>query len=178
MKVVLVMFRPDGQRRSFPVNRDVTVVGRREDCDFRIPLSDVSRKHCRIVKDHENKQLRVEDLGSSNGTFRNGARVQNDVLDPGDTLAVGPVTFVVQIDDEPAEENMQPVLPPKDDLEIPPPQPAKAKDEEDVLSADALESPDDEIARILNADDDVAGSDNSGNALLDLNDSGEQDSKG
>jgi pSer/pThr/pTyr-binding forkhead associated (FHA) protein len=177
MKVVLVMFRPDGQRRSFPVNRDVTVVGRREDCDFRIPLSDVSRKHCRIVKDHENKQLRVEDLGSSNGTFRNGARVQNDTLEPGDTLAVGPVTFVVQIDGEPAEENMQPVLPPKDDMEIPPAR-AEKKKQDDVLSPDDLESADDEIARILNADDETAASDNSGNALLDLNDSGEQEAKG
>ena len=46
MGVVMVMFRADGQRRSFSITRDMTVVGRREDCDLRIPLSDVSRKHC------------------------------------------------------------------------------------------------------------------------------------
>jgi len=31
MGVVMVMFRPDGQRRSFSVTRDMTVIGRRED---------------------------------------------------------------------------------------------------------------------------------------------------
>ena len=108
MQVVLVMFRPDGQRRSFSVVRDMTVIGRREDCDLRIPLGDVSRKHCRLIKDGE--ALRVEDLGSSNGTFRNGNRVQQSELEAGDTLQVGPVVFVLQVDGAPADEDLQPVL--------------------------------------------------------------------
>jgi len=107
MQVVLVMFRPDGQRRSFSVVRDMTVIGRREDCDLRIPLGDVSRKHCRLIKDGE--ALRVEDLGSSNGTFRNGTRVQQSELEPGDTLQVGPVVFVLQVDGVPADEDLSPV---------------------------------------------------------------------
>src|SRR5262245_14722719 len=61
MQVVLVMFRPEGDRRSFSITRDVTVIGRREDCDFRIPLGEISRKHCRLLKDGDS--LRVEDLG-------------------------------------------------------------------------------------------------------------------
>ena len=96
MQVILVMFRQDGERRSFSITRDVTVIGRREDCDFRIPLGEVSRKHCRLIKD--GSSLRLEDLGSSNGTFRNGERVQEAELNPGDTLQVGPVIFVLQID--------------------------------------------------------------------------------
>ena len=40
MQVVLVMFRAEGERRSFSVARDVTVIGRREDCDLRIPVSE------------------------------------------------------------------------------------------------------------------------------------------
>jgi pSer/pThr/pTyr-binding forkhead associated (FHA) protein len=107
MQVVLVMFRPDGQRRSFSVVRDMTVIGRREDCDLRIPLGDVSRKHCRLIKDGE--ALRVEDLGSSNGTFRNGTRVQQSELEAGDTLQVGPVVFVLQVDGVPADEDLSPV---------------------------------------------------------------------
>src|SRR5207237_3534686 len=94
MRVVMVMFRADGQRRSFSVTRDITVIGRREDCDLRIPLGDVSRKHCRLILDGDN--IRVEDLGSSNGTFRNGERVQQTELTAGDTLQVGPVVFVLQ----------------------------------------------------------------------------------
>ena len=107
MQVVLVMFRSDGERRSFSVTRDVTVIGRREDCDLRIPLSEVSRKHCRLVRDGDT--LKLEDLGSSNGTFLNGQRVQEALLSPGDTIQVGPVVFALQIDGEPPEEDLRPV---------------------------------------------------------------------
>src|ERR1700722_18220699 len=108
MKVVLFMFRPDGERRNFPIVRDMTVVGRREDCDLRIPLGDVSRKHCRFIKEPE--AFRVEDLGSSNGTFHNGQRVQEATLGAGDTVQIGPVTFLVQIDGKPADEELQPAV--------------------------------------------------------------------
>jgi hypothetical protein len=104
MQVVLVMFRSDGERRSFSVVRSMTVIGRREDCDLRIPVGDVSRKHCRILSGDDG--VRVEDLGSSNGTFVNHERVQQADLNPGDTLGVGPVQFVVQIDGVPDEESM------------------------------------------------------------------------
>jgi predicted component of type VI protein secretion system len=107
MGVVMVMFRADGQRRSFPISRDVTVIGRREDCDLRIPLGDVSRKHCRLILDGD--ILKVEDLGSSNGTYRNGERVQQTDLSAGDTLQVGPVVFVVQMNGFPGDDDLQPV---------------------------------------------------------------------
>jgi pSer/pThr/pTyr-binding forkhead associated (FHA) protein len=103
----MVMFRADGQRRSFSVTRDITVIGRREDCDLRIPLGDVSRKHCRVLMDGD--VIRVEDLGSSNGTFRNGERIQQAELGAGDTLQVGPVVFCVQVDGTPPEAELQPV---------------------------------------------------------------------
>jgi predicted component of type VI protein secretion system len=106
MQVVLVMFRADGERRSFSIVRDMTVVGRREDCDLRIPLGEVSRKHCRIIKDGDS--IRLEDLGSSNGTYHNGQRCREATLGPGDTLQIGPVTFMVQVDGVPADEDMQP----------------------------------------------------------------------
>ena len=110
MQVVLVMFRADGERRSFSIVRDMTVVGRREDCDLRIPLGEVSRKHCRLIKDGET--IKMEDLGSSNGTFHNGQRVREAALAPGDTIQIGPVTFMVQIDGVPADEDMQPAASP------------------------------------------------------------------
>ncbi len=104
MNVVLVMFRENGERRSFSLTRDVTVIGRREDADFRIPLSDVSRKHCRLIKD--GNQLIIEDLGSANGTYHNGQRVQDSEVNPGDTIQIGPIQFVVQIDGVPSEEEL------------------------------------------------------------------------
>ena len=107
MGVVMVMFRPDGQRRSFSVTRDMTVIGRREDCDLRIPLGDVSRKHCRLILDGEN--IKIEDLGSSNGTYRNGERVQQTEIAAGDTIQIGPVVFVLQVDGYPADEDLTPI---------------------------------------------------------------------
>jgi predicted component of type VI protein secretion system len=99
------MFRGEGERRSFSLPRDVTVMGRREDCDLRIPLGEVSRKHARLIADGE--MLKVEDLGSSNGTFVNGQRIQEAQVNPGDVIQIGPVMFVVQIDGSPADEDIQ-----------------------------------------------------------------------
>ena len=107
MQAVLVMFRSDGERRSFSITRDMTVIGRREDCDLRIPLGDVSRKHCRLVRDGD--LLRLEDLGSSNGTYLNGQRVQESLLTPGDSIQIGPVVFVLQVDGVPADDELHPV---------------------------------------------------------------------
>jgi pSer/pThr/pTyr-binding forkhead associated (FHA) protein len=108
MQAVLVMFRSDGERRSFSVVRDMTVIGRREDCDLRIPLGEVSRKHCRMVRDGDT--LRLEDLGSSNGTYLNGVRVEREAtLNPGDSIQVGPVVFVLQVDGYPADDELRPI---------------------------------------------------------------------
>ena len=107
MQAVLVMFRSDGERRSFSVTRDMTVIGRREDCDLRIPLGEISRKHCRLVRDGDS--LRLEDLGSSNGTYLNGQRVQEAILTAGDSIQVGPVVFVLQVDGQPAEDELTPI---------------------------------------------------------------------
>lgn len=109
MDAVLIMFKADGQTRSFPLTHDVTIIGRREDCDLQIPLTEVSRKHCRVVK--EGDALRVEDLGSSNGTFQNGQRVQEAVLQPGDYVQIGPVLFAVQIEGKPGIDQIQPPQP-------------------------------------------------------------------
>jgi len=132
MQVVLVLFKSDGERRSFSVARDVTVVGRREDCDLRIPIADVSRKHCRLVKEADT--VRLEDLGSSNGTYVNGNRIQEVVLSPGDWIGVGPVQFVVQMDGLPADEDIAP--PPSSDKDYGVSSRATASDDSfaDVLS--------------------------------------------
>src|SRR5215218_4845083 len=108
MGVVMIMFRADGQRRSFSITRDVTVIGRREDCDLRIPLGDISRKHARLIREPEG--MRLEDFGSSNGTYLNGQRVEREaMLQAGDSIQVGPVVFVLQIDGHPADDELHPM---------------------------------------------------------------------
>jgi len=106
MQVVLVMFKNDGSKRSFSLHKQTTTVGRREDCDVRIPLGEISRKHCRLIRDES--ELKVEDLGSSNGTYVNGQRVQGASLNPGDTVKIGSVVFVVQLDGVPGDDELVP----------------------------------------------------------------------
>jgi pSer/pThr/pTyr-binding forkhead associated (FHA) protein len=106
MQVVLVMFKTDGSRRSFSLHKQTTTVGRREDCDVRIPLGEISRKHCRLIR--EDDTLKIEDLGSSNGTYINGQRIQGATLSPGDTIKIGSVVFVVQLDGVPGDDELSP----------------------------------------------------------------------
>jgi len=50
------------------------VIGRRSDCQIFVPDMRVSRQHARLWRDGETWSL--EDLGSNNGTFINGIRLQ------------------------------------------------------------------------------------------------------
>lgn len=100
MEVTLIAVQPDGSTRPVRMKRARLIVGRKPDCDIRIPVPSVSREHCEIVL--EDGKLKVRDLGSSNGTYVNRERVQESELGPGSMLGVGPAVFVVTIDGNPA----------------------------------------------------------------------------
>lgn len=105
MDVALFLMRDQKERRRFPVEQDVATIGRGEGCDLRIPLGDVSRKHCSLIKSDEG--LVIQDIGSSNGTYVNGKRVQEASLRPGDLIRVGSLRFVVQIDGKPSDSELE-----------------------------------------------------------------------
>jgi two-component system cell cycle response regulator len=65
------------------------VLGRSDLVDFRVEDPDVSRKHVRVFRGSDGAFL-AEDMGSTNGTFLNGHRVESVVLQPGDRLQCGP----------------------------------------------------------------------------------------
>jgi predicted component of type VI protein secretion system len=66
--------------------RDLTVVGRKEECDLRLEHKSVSKMHCVIVK--TDGLLLLRDLGSTNGTRVNGHRVRRAALLPNDQLTI------------------------------------------------------------------------------------------
>lgn len=99
--LALAMFKSDGTRRDFPLVKDRVVIGRKVNCDLRIPLTSVSRQHCELTID--DGQVSVKDLGSSNGTFHNSVRVQEAHLTAGDELVVGPVVFTLIVDGQPSD---------------------------------------------------------------------------
>lgn len=100
-KLALAMFKSDGTRRDFPLVKDRIVIGRKVNCDLRIPLTSVSRQHCELMVDEG--KVSVKDLGSSNGTYHNSVRVQEAYLAAGDELIVGPVVFTLIVDGQPAD---------------------------------------------------------------------------
>ncbi|HEV3002951.1 MAG TPA: FHA domain-containing protein, partial [Pirellulales bacterium] len=67
-----------------------TLIGRAEECDFRLDNLSVSRKHARITRVSD--QTTVQNLGSASGIYVNGQLIQgNAVLNSGDELVVGGV---------------------------------------------------------------------------------------
>lgn len=99
--LALAMFKSDGTRRDFPLVKDRVVIGRKVNCDLRIPLTAVSRQHCELTI--EDGKVSIKDLGSSNGTYHNSVRVQEAHLSAGDELVVGPVVFTLIVDGQPAD---------------------------------------------------------------------------
>ena len=86
-----------------PINilKDLTLVGRKEECDLRLDHKSVSKIHCIIVK--TDGLLVLRDLGSTNGTRVNGQRVRRAALLPNDTLTIANYKFRIYLgpDDAP-----------------------------------------------------------------------------
>jgi pSer/pThr/pTyr-binding forkhead associated (FHA) protein len=80
---------------AIEIVKDMTLVGRKEDCDLNLDHKSVSKLHCIIVK--TDGLLLVRDLGSTNGTRVNGQRVRRAALLPNDQLHVASVKFKVHL---------------------------------------------------------------------------------
>jgi two-component system cell cycle response regulator len=73
-----------------------TVMGRGETVNIRLFDEGISREHAQVVQEavKDGTQNILEDLGSTNGTFCNGARVQRQVLADGDKILLGSTTIL------------------------------------------------------------------------------------
>ena len=72
------------------------LIGRASDCKVRIQDGRMSRRHARIVF-LEDGGIAVDDLGSRNGTFHNGTRIDGlSRIAPGDYLRVGETVLVFE----------------------------------------------------------------------------------
>ena len=68
------------------------IVGRHRSCDVVITDDTVSGRHCQITETPDGHV--IEDLGSSNGTFVNGKRVETTSLQSGDRITLGAASFI------------------------------------------------------------------------------------
>ena len=84
-----------GGEERFTLAKEVSSIGRDEDCDVILPDTSVSRRHALIYRVDE-RLYRVEDHNSSNGTRVNRETVVTEFLRDGDILEIGAyqLTFV------------------------------------------------------------------------------------
>jgi len=76
---------------TFELNSISAIVGRAPTADLPVVDPTVSRRHAQILSDENG--LTVHDLGSSNGTFVNGNKIDTAPIVPGDVIAFGKVSF-------------------------------------------------------------------------------------
>lgn len=83
MRALLIPLNGDN---PIELQRDVTLVGRQNNCDLRIESKTISKMHCVLVK--TDGLICLRDLGSTNGCRVNGQRVKRAALLPNDVLAI------------------------------------------------------------------------------------------
>ena len=73
------------------------LLGRHSQADVRLPLPDVSRRHCRFL--FSQGVWQVIDLNSLNGVFLNGEPIRQATLCSGDLIRIGGFTFAVEVNE-------------------------------------------------------------------------------
>jgi len=68
---------------------DEITIGRIPECDIQLSVENVSRIHARIIC--KNEEYQVEDLGSTNGVYVNGVKVERCLLRQHDIIEIGGV---------------------------------------------------------------------------------------
>jgi two-component system cell cycle response regulator len=92
----LVVLAGSNVGEMYKVEKERTVMGRGESVDIRLFDEGISREHAQVVQEtiESGTQSVLEDMGSTNGTFCNGARVQRQVLAEGDKILLGSTTIL------------------------------------------------------------------------------------
>ena len=85
---LLLLLDDNAPPKRFPLHSLPAVIGRNPPADLVLEGTTVSRRHCRL--ELQDGQMRLTDLGSTNGTFVNGARLNQALtLEDGANIGVG-----------------------------------------------------------------------------------------
>lgn len=84
---LLIAQRGPSSGSRFLLDEDLTLAGRHPNADIFLDDVTVSRRHVEFVR--SNGGFEVRDLGSMNGTYLNGARVDGSILSSGDVVQIG-----------------------------------------------------------------------------------------
>jgi len=81
-----MLFLPPRPPLQLPADGSV-LIGRSSEAELRVNDADTSRRHAKIVC--RGGRFVLHDLASTNGTFVNGNRIEERVLEPGDRIEIG-----------------------------------------------------------------------------------------
>jgi len=87
---------------AIDLTKPEVLIGRHSECDIRLPLPDVSRRHC--IFRFDDGQWRVRDLKSLNGVHLNGVPIGAEVtVAPGDQVRIAGFQFRLENANAPSE---------------------------------------------------------------------------
>jgi hypothetical protein len=86
---------PSGVEKAYPMRAITVTIGRSDQCDIAVKDSSMSGRHAEISK--INGEIRVKDMGSANGIWLNGERVDDVELFDGDVLRLGQTSIRIDV---------------------------------------------------------------------------------
>src|SRR5437763_10175017 len=90
MRITLTVTAGPHKGRSFTfVGHDTFLVGRSSHAHFRLPVKDRYFSRVHFLVEVNPPQCRLLDMGSRNGTYVNGQKVERADLQPGDRIRAG-----------------------------------------------------------------------------------------
>ena len=100
MKVILNVIAGPHRGRSFEFQEhDTFIVGRARYAHFRLANRDQHLSRAHFLVEANPPLCRVTDMASTNGTFLNGRRIDESLLQDGDVIEAGDASIAVRIDD-------------------------------------------------------------------------------
>lgn len=100
----LKVIYPSELAREYVIPDDGLVIGRSADAQFILEDEWISRQHCKVFR--ENGEIWVEDLGSTNGTFIDGAQISKSVLSVDSNLQLGKIVLKLEKAQAPSTSQM------------------------------------------------------------------------
>lgn len=117
-----------GSAKPISLARPVLLVGRHPECDVRLDLPQISRRHCCLATAYD--RVTVRDLGSRHGIRVNGRAVDESRLISGDEVAIGHLIYRFEEAEPPAPPEPKAAEPAPEPESKPKPKPIPVVDED------------------------------------------------
>jgi two-component system, cell cycle response regulator len=91
-RAYLVVLAGASVGEMYKIEHETTVIGRGQKAAIRLLDDGISREHAQLVV--QNERIVLQDLGSTNGTYCNGLKVDKKELVDGDKILVGSTTIL------------------------------------------------------------------------------------